>query len=80
MHKTITRGGDRKPYLHYVWITLQLYPRLAHAAAFSVQLILIKFTVATNTAHVKILSGVLKCMYVYTRFCLQVCVCVSVVV
>lgn len=37
---------------------------------FSVQLILIKFTVATNTTHEKILSCVLKCMYMHMRLCL----------
>lgn len=72
MRKTIK--GDGQLYLHYVWITLQLYP-LTPCSGFSVQLILIKFTVATNTTHVKILSSVLKCMYMYTHLCLCVCVC-----
>ncbi len=58
MRKTIT-GGDRQLYLHYVWITMQLYPHTP-CSGFSLQLILIKFTVATNTAHVKILSSALK--------------------
>lgn len=76
MRETIT-GGDRRPYAA---------PRMDHAAApspraaargFSVKLILIRFTVATNTAHVKILSSVLRCMlYAYTFLFACVCVCV----
>lgn len=74
MRKTIT-GGDRQLYLHHVWITLQLHPLTRHSGFFSVQLILIKSTVATNTPHVNILSSVLsdECICI----CICVCACVS---
>ncbi len=57
MRKGISEG-DRQLYLHYVWITLQLYP-FTPSSGFLVHLILIKITVPTNTTHVKILCSVL---------------------
>lgn len=74
MRKTITEG-DRQLYLHYIWLTLQLYP-LAPCSGLPVQLIVIKFTVATNTTHVKILSSLLKCVYMQTQFKVRVLVAV----
>lgn len=75
MRKTIT-DGDGQPYLYYVWITLQLYPPPLPAQGLPVQLIVIKFTVATNTTHVKILSSLLKCVYMQTQFKVRVLVAV----
>lgn len=46
------------------------------AQGFSVHLILIKFTVATNATHVKTLSSVLRCMYMHTHYAF-VFVCVG---